>query len=75
MIPPNLTAFIDHCRYLDVTKKISNDPITFRACLAVVENSPRLHTILQTRDAGVKFLEVVVALSVRELRYHDGDLG
>ena len=75
MIPPNLTAFIDHCRYLDVTKKkSSNDPITFRACLAVVENSPRLHTILQTRDAGVKFLEVVVALSVRELRYHDGDL-
>ena len=32
--------------------------------LAVVENSPRLHTILQPRDAGLTFLEVIIALVI-----------
>ena len=55
--------------------------ILFRACLhggggpqvgevtrpAVVENKTRLQAILQPRGAGVRFLEVVVALAIKEL--------
>ena len=55
--------------------------VLFRACLqggggaqggevtrlAVAENKTRLHTILQPRGAGVRFLEVVVALAIKEL--------
>ena len=32
------------------------------------KNSPRFHTILQSRDAGVKFLEVVIAFVVKEIK-------
>ena len=56
--------------------------VLFRACLhggggpqvgevtrlAVVENKTRLQTILQPRGAGVRFLEVVVALAIKEQR-------
>ena len=52
--------------------------VLFRACLqggvgaqvtrrAVAENKTRLHTILQPRGTGVRFLEVVVALAIKEL--------
>ena len=34
--------------------------------LAVVEKKTRLHTILQPRGAEVRFLEVVVALEIKE---------
>ena len=32
----------------------------------MVENKTRLHAILQPRGAGVRFLEVVVALAIKE---------
>ena len=32
----------------------------------MVENKTRLHSILPPRGAGVRFLEVVVALAIRE---------
>ena len=35
--------------------------------LAVVENKTRLHTILQPRGSGVRFLEVDIALAIKEL--------
>ena len=33
------------------------------------KNKTRLHAILQPRGAGVRFLEVVVALSIREFEH------
>ena len=41
---------------------------------AIIEISPRLHSVLQPRNPGVKFLEIVVALELRELRFHYGDV-
>ena len=35
----------------------------------MVENKTRLHTILPPRGAGVRFLEVVVALAIREFEH------
>ena len=32
------------------------------------KNSPRLHIILQPRAAGVKFLEVVIVLAIKEFK-------
>ena len=34
--------------------------------MEVSKNKTRLHAILQPRGAGVRFLEVVVALAIRE---------
>ena len=35
----------------------------------MVENKTRLHTILPARGAGVRFLEVVVTLAIREFEH------
>ena len=35
----------------------------------MVENKTRLHTILPPRGAGVRFLEVVVTLAIREFEH------
>ena len=35
----------------------------------MVENKTRLHAISQPRGAGVRFLEVVVALAIREFQH------
>ena len=35
----------------------------------MVENKTRLHAILQPRGAGVRFLEVFVALAIREFQH------
>ena len=43
--------------------------------LTIIEISPRLHSVLQPRDPGVKFLEIVVALELRKsVRFHYGDV-
>ena len=41
---------------------------------AIIEISPCLHSVLHPRDPGVKFLEIVVALELRELRFHYGNV-